>query len=138
MKNYLKAREILFVIPARSGSKGVRNKNLKLCAGESLLRRAIKIALEMDFDSRIIVSTDSEEYLQHVEDLNCSTNFLRTFQECATNVPRRFQERIYCHVIAVQTYFQISADPKEGLQKQHQVYRIFYHHITLLVLIHFL
>ncbi len=78
MKNYLKQKEILFVIPARSGSKGVQNKNLKLCAGESLLRRAVKIAFDMDYDSRIIVSTDSEEYLNHVEDLNCSTKFLRT------------------------------------------------------------
>ena len=78
MKNYLKQKEILFVIPARSGSKGVENKNLKLCAGESLLRRAVKIAFDMNFDSRIIVSTDSEKYLQHVEDLKCSKKFLRT------------------------------------------------------------
>ena len=78
MKNYLKQKEILFVIPARSGSKGVKNKNLKLCAGESLLRRAVKIAFEMNFDSRVIVSTDSEKYLQHVEDLKCSKKFLRT------------------------------------------------------------
>ena len=78
MKNFQKQKEILFVIPARSGSKGVKNKNLKLCAGESLLRRAVKIAIDMDFDSRIIVSTDSENYLNHVEDLKCSKNFLRT------------------------------------------------------------
>ena len=77
MKNYLIKKEILFVVPARSGSKGVQNKNLKQCAGESLLRRAVKIAFEMDFDSRVIVSTDSEKYLKHVEDLKCSTKFLR-------------------------------------------------------------
>ena len=77
MKNFQKQKEILFIIPARSGSKGVKNKNLKLCAGESLLRRAVKIAINMDFDSRVIVSTDSEKYLNHVEDLKCSKNFLR-------------------------------------------------------------
>ena len=78
MKNFQKQKEILFIIPARSGSKGVKNKNLKLCAGESLLRRAVKIAIDMDFDSRVIVSTDSENYLNHVKDLKCSKNFLRT------------------------------------------------------------
>ena len=78
MKNFQNQKEVLFVIPARSGSKGVKDKNLKLCAGDSLLRRAVKIANEMNYDSRIIVSTDSELYLKHVEDLECSSSFLRT------------------------------------------------------------
>ena len=77
MKNYINQKQVLFVIPARSGSKGVKNKNLKLCAGESLLRRAVKIASDISFDSRIVVSTDSEIYLKHIEDLNCSSSFLR-------------------------------------------------------------
>ena len=78
LKNYQQKKQVLFVIPARSGSKGVKNKNLRICAGESLLRRAVNIANDMEFDSRVIVSTDSEDYLKHVEDLNCSQNFLRT------------------------------------------------------------
>jgi len=78
LKNYQEQKQVLFVIPARSGSKGVKNKNLKICAGESLLRRAVKIANEIKFDSRVIVSTDSGDYLKHVEDLNCYPNFLRT------------------------------------------------------------
>tara|TARA_Y100000589_G_scaffold90387_1_gene84973 strand:- start:164 stop:889 length:726 start_codon:yes stop_codon:yes gene_type:complete len=77
LKNYNNKKQVLFVIPARSGSKGVKNKNLKICAGESLLRRAVKIAKEMSYESRIIVSTDSELYLKHVEDLDCSLSFLR-------------------------------------------------------------
>ena len=78
LKNYQQKKQVLFVIPARSGSKGVKNKNLRICAGESLLRRAVNIANDMEFDSRVIVSTDSEDYLKHAEDLNCSQNFLRT------------------------------------------------------------
>ena len=65
MKKYLNQKEVLFVIPARSGSKGVKNKNLQICAGESLLRRAVNLALEIDVDSRVIVSTDSEDYIEH-------------------------------------------------------------------------
>ena len=78
MKKHLKEKEVLIVIPARSGSKGVKNKNLRLCAGESLLRRAVKIAIDLNLNSRIIVSTDSEDYLKHIDDLKCSKDFLRT------------------------------------------------------------
>ncbi len=77
MKKYLNKKEVLFVVPARSGSKGVKNKNLQICADESLLRRAVNLALEIDIDSRVIVSTDSEDYIDHVSDLKCSNNFLR-------------------------------------------------------------
>ena len=77
MKKYLNQKEVLFVIPARSGSKGVKNKNLQICAGESLLRRAVNSALEIAIDSRVIVSTDSEDYIEHVNDLECSNHFLR-------------------------------------------------------------
>ena len=77
MKKYPNQREVLFVVPARSGSKGVKNKNLQLCAGESLLRRAVNLALEIDIDSRVIISTDSEDYIDHVSDLQCSNHFLR-------------------------------------------------------------
>ena len=77
MKKYLNHRDILIVIPARSGSKGVKNKNLQNCAGESLLRKAVKLAIDINLNSRVIVSTDSEEYIEHVNDLNCSKNFLR-------------------------------------------------------------
>ena len=78
MKNYHSQKEVLIVIPARSGSKGIKNKNLCLCAGESLLRRAVKMAIDLNLNSRIVVSTDSEDYLKHVDDLECSKDFLRT------------------------------------------------------------
>ena len=77
MKKYLNEKEVLFVVPARSGSKGVKNKNLQICAGESLLRRAVNLALDINIDSRVVVSTDSEEYVEHVSDLQCSNLFLR-------------------------------------------------------------
>ncbi|MGO2225300.1 MAG: acylneuraminate cytidylyltransferase family protein [Psychrobacter celer] len=49
------------VIPARGGSKGVKDKNLQLVDGVSLLARAIKSAKNIPEISRVIVSTDSEK-----------------------------------------------------------------------------
>ena len=61
-------------------NKGVvKSKNLQICAGESLLRRVVNLALEIAIDSRVIVSTDSEDYIEHVSDLECSNHFLRYF-----------------------------------------------------------
>ena len=60
---------ILFVIPARSGSKGIKDKNIQLCAKETLLRRCVKICKNLDLNSEIFVSTDSSKYIDHVSDL---------------------------------------------------------------------
>ena len=60
---------ILFVIPARSGSKGIKDKNIQLCANETLLRRCVRICKDLDLNSEIFVSTDSSKYIEHVSDL---------------------------------------------------------------------
>jgi CMP-N,N'-diacetyllegionaminic acid synthase len=49
------------LIPARSGSKGVPNKNIRAIAGHPLLAYSIAFAKKIDFD-RVIVSTDSVQY----------------------------------------------------------------------------
>jgi len=53
---------IVALIPARSGSKGIINKNIKLYKGLPLLAHSIKIALESKYISEVYVSSDSEEY----------------------------------------------------------------------------
>ena len=53
---------IVALIPARSGSKGIINKNIKLYKGLPLFAHSIKIALESKYISEVYVSSDSEEY----------------------------------------------------------------------------
>jgi len=52
------------VIPARGGSKGIKDKNLQLVNGLSLLVRAIIAAKSIPDISRVIVSTDSESIME--------------------------------------------------------------------------
>ena len=49
------------IIPARKGSKRIKNKNIKLFAGKPLISYVIKTARKSKLFSRIIVSTDSRK-----------------------------------------------------------------------------
>lgn len=55
---------ILCIIPARSGSKGIPHKNIKLLKGKPMIYYSIDQALNCKYKMRIIVTTDSEEYRQ--------------------------------------------------------------------------
>lgn len=52
--------EILAIIPARGGSKGIPNKNTELLASKPLIAYAIESACKAGID-RVIVSTDNEK-----------------------------------------------------------------------------
>lgn len=53
--------KILAVIPARAGSKGIPNKNIRIIGGYPLIYYSIKNALNSKYITEIIVSTDSPE-----------------------------------------------------------------------------
>lgn len=52
---------VIAIIPARSGSEGLKNKNMRTIAGRSLIERAIDFA-HTTVVEEIFVSTDSKEY----------------------------------------------------------------------------
>lgn len=54
--------EILAIIPARSGSKSVPNKNIREICGKPMLAYSIEHALSSKYINRVILSTDSLEY----------------------------------------------------------------------------
>lgn len=51
------------IITARSGSKGLPNKNVLLVNGKPLMAYSIEAALESQLFDKVIVSTDSQEYI---------------------------------------------------------------------------
>ena len=68
---------MLAIIPARSGSKGVPEKNIKLIGGIPLFAYSIIIAKMTPSVDRIIVSTDSEDYAKIARKFGAETPFLR-------------------------------------------------------------
>ena len=53
--------KILAVIPARAGSKGIPNKNIRLVAGRPLVYYSIKNAQMSEYITDVVVTTDSPE-----------------------------------------------------------------------------
>ncbi|AFA49239.1 acylneuraminate cytidylyltransferase family protein [Acetobacterium woodii] len=68
----------LAIIPARSGSKGLKDKNIKLLNGKPLLAYTIEVALESDIFDEIFVSTDSDVYAKIAQDYGANVPFLRS------------------------------------------------------------
>ena len=54
-------KKILAVIPARAGSKGVPNKNIRLVNNKPLIYYSIKNAVDSKYITDIVVTTDSPE-----------------------------------------------------------------------------
>ncbi|MBU1085635.1 MAG: acylneuraminate cytidylyltransferase family protein [Candidatus Beckwithbacteria bacterium] len=59
---------ILAIVPARSGSKSVKDKNIKLLNGLPLMAYSIKAAKACRQIDKIVVSSDSQEYLNLAQD----------------------------------------------------------------------
>lgn len=51
-------QRVTFVIPARAGSKGLDNKNLRTINGKTLIEFAIQAAFDSNYEGNIIVSSD--------------------------------------------------------------------------------
>ena len=63
----LKMPRFSAIIPARSGSKSIKDKNLALLGGHPLIAYSIALAKMMVGVDRVIVSTDSLEYAKIAE-----------------------------------------------------------------------
>ena len=69
--------QVLAIIPARSGSKSVKDKNIRLIDGKPMIAYSIEHAQKAECIDRVIVSTDSEEYAAIAREYGAETPFLR-------------------------------------------------------------
>jgi CMP-N-acetylneuraminic acid synthetase len=76
MKN--KNTRRLAIIPARSGSVRIKNKNIKLFCGKPIISYSIDSAKKSNLFNKIHVSTDSSKISRVVKNSNLKIDFLRT------------------------------------------------------------
>ncbi len=69
--------KVVALIPARAGSKGVPNKNIRLLAKHPLIEWAVAACRKAGSIQRTIVSTDSQEYAEMCRGFGADVPFLR-------------------------------------------------------------
>ena len=62
-----KKKKILVVIPARGGSKGIKNKNLKKIKGRSLIKILSQVLSKINIIDDILISTDSDKIFKEAK-----------------------------------------------------------------------
>ena len=79
--------KILSIIGARSGSKGVPDKNIKLFCGQPLISRIIGTAFKSRYINRVVVSTDSKKYARIAQEYGAEVPFIRPKEFARDNSP---------------------------------------------------
>ena len=70
-------QKVLGIVPARSGSKGLKNKNVLNFKGHPLLTWPLRALKENKIVDKVLVSTDSEEYQKLALEYGAEAPFLR-------------------------------------------------------------
>ena len=75
-----KGYNVLAVIPARGGSKGIPRKNLCKAGGISLVARAVKFTKALMWIDRVVLSTDDREIAEEGRKYGAEVPFLRPLE----------------------------------------------------------
>jgi len=73
----INGNKILAVIPARGGSKGIKNKNITDLAGRPLLQWTVEAAEKSKYIDRFVLSSDDPQIQMVAESLGCEVPFTR-------------------------------------------------------------
>jgi CMP-N,N'-diacetyllegionaminic acid synthase len=79
--------KVVALIPARAGSKGIPNKNVRLLGGHPLLAWSIAACCKSVTIDCVIVSTDSSDYAELAKELGAKVPFLRPQKISGDNSP---------------------------------------------------
>lgn len=77
----MKKRRILALIAARGGSKGLKDKNIRLLGGRPLISYSVLPCVESEHIDRVVVSTDSPEIAEIARQFGAEVPFMRPAEE---------------------------------------------------------
>ena len=125
MKNRILDDSVLIVIPARGGSKGIPDKNIRLVNGIPLIEYTINFAKKLTNNSNILVSTDSPKIAEISKNAGATCPFLRP-DELATDLTGdvpvlRHAVNNYQDLIKKKYEFVLMLQPTSPVRFEHQV-----------------
>jgi CMP-N,N'-diacetyllegionaminic acid synthase len=78
---------ILAIVPARSGSQSIPNKNIRPLLGKPLMAYSIDHGLKSKYINRVVVSTDDKHYASIAREYGAEVPFLRPSEFSKNNSP---------------------------------------------------
>ena len=90
-----KENKILAIIPARAGSKGIKDKNIIDLNGKPLIAYSIEAAKKSKYIDRIVVSTDGEEIARVAKEWGADVPFLRP-DYLASDTAKTIDAMVHC------------------------------------------
>ncbi len=73
----IEGNKILAIIPARSGSKGVPGKNLRLVHDKPLVAYSIEEAKKSEYIDKLVISSDDKEIIRVAKEFGAEAPFVR-------------------------------------------------------------
>jgi len=99
----MKNKKILAIIPARGGSKGIPQKNIKPLFGKPLIAYTIKSALQSKYLDRMIVSTEDKEITKISEKYGAKV--IKRPKKLSTDKSKTIDAVLYClNILADKNY----------------------------------
>ena len=125
MKNRILDDSVLIVIPARGGSKGIPDKNIRLVNGIPLIEYTINFAQKLTSITNILVSTDSPKIAEISKSAGAACPFLRP-KELSTDLigdmpVLRHAVNNYQDLIKKKYEFVLMLQPTSPVRFEHQV-----------------
>lgn len=90
-----KNKSFLALIPARAGSKGIKDKNIIDLCGKPLIAYSIESALNSKYIDRVVVSTDGENIARVAKEYGADVPFIRP-KELASDTAKSIDTVIHC------------------------------------------
>lgn len=87
--------KVLAIIPARKGSKGIKNKNIQMLDGHPLIAYSVVAAVKSKNIHRIICSTDSKKIAKIAREYGAETPFIRP-NKYANDLSNDFEVFSHC------------------------------------------
>ncbi len=108
------------IIPARSGSKGLKDKNIKELCGKPLMAYSIEAAINSGIFDCVHVSTDSEKYADIAKQYGADVPFLRN-AETSSDASSTWDvvDEVLCNYCNMREFFDTFAvlQPTSPLRK---------------------
>jgi CMP-N,N'-diacetyllegionaminic acid synthase len=126
VENYvINRKNVIAIIPARGGSKGLVDKNIVSFLGKPLICWSVELALENKYIDTIIVSTDSERIRAIAQKSGAHAPFLRPpslSSDSATTVEVAMHALDYCLKERSEIYdYVVLLEPTSPLRKNRDI-----------------